>query len=109
MKNTVIILVSALALVACSADNGDTRETQSIQNICTSDTVQERSAFILQCIGNGNPKSDEEPEDWIGKCETFAENLWCPKTSVKIVQTAYNCDGISCWWRDSNVQPIYSK
>ena len=33
--------------------------------------------FALTCIENANPKSDEEPEDWIDKCQNMAMNLLC--------------------------------
>ena len=37
----------------------------------------EQSKFVLECIKNGNPKSDEEPEDWIYMCKTMSLSMFC--------------------------------
>ena len=38
---------------------------------------KEQAVFVLECIKNANPKSDEEPEDWIGDCKTMSNDLFC--------------------------------
>lgn len=44
-----------------------------------SEHMQEGAQFIQDCIANANPKSDEEPEDWIRHCEHMMQNLYCKK------------------------------
>lgn len=36
------------------------------------------SESFLKCVFNANPKSDEEPEDWIPKCAEYTREAWCP-------------------------------
>lgn len=44
------------------------------------DVVQNnRASFILECIKNGNPQADEDPEDWIPLCEEMSIHLYCHK------------------------------
>jgi len=65
-----LILSSLLLFVGCS-------DRYYVHDAVTCDKpskelAAKREKFILTCIKNGNPKSDEEPEDWIGKCENMA-------------------------------------
>jgi hypothetical protein len=73
--------------IGCSDKNdpvqGDKRDVYSMENVCLSDTSKDRHDFILDCIKNGNPYSDEEPEDWITECEEMAENLYCLDMTVR--------------------------
>lgn len=54
-------------------------ESQTMEIYCSETTINDRSNFILDCIKNANPKSDEEPEDWIKICEEIGESLYCKK------------------------------
>lgn len=77
IKLLVIGLVGVL-LTGCSSEEGMQRVITDYEKHCTQDTMTKRAEFILSCIENGNPKSDEEPEDWIGKCKEMAEDTYCP-------------------------------
>ncbi len=35
------------------------------------------SVWILHCIEKANPKSDEDPEDWVKQCQRTAEEIHC--------------------------------
>jgi len=48
---------------------------------CTDESRASRGQFILDCIRNGNPKSDEEPEGWINICKSLAESTLCDTES----------------------------
>ena len=37
----------------------------------------EQNAWVLGCLEAANPKSDEEPEDWIGECLYMATMQFC--------------------------------
>ena len=55
--------------------------------------------FILQCLKNTNPNSDEEPEDWMYICEHIADNTYCTKQQVKITYSK-PCSG--CYREEIN-------
>lgn len=64
-------------LIGCSSS--DVVFTRTIQS-CDNSTTEKRAQFTLECIENANPKSDEEPEDWIMICKTMAEATYCKNT-----------------------------
>lgn len=97
MKISTIILLS-LSLIACSTEY---RTVQEIRIICNDSTVEKRASFTLQCINNANPKSDEEPEDWIKQCQTMAEGIYCDKTPVVVEEMK----PAGSYWRDIKVTP----
>ena len=77
----------------------ETRIIQKEEQICSSDTKKDRASFILQCLANANPKSDEEPEDWIRECQVMAEQTYC---DIKTFQVQQKCNRIlhkgDCRW-----------
>lgn len=74
----LFILFFVVGLTGCS-DNIKVEK----EFICSGDSVEDRSSFILQCLANANPKSDEEPEDWITLCERMAERAYCETAQFK--------------------------
>ncbi len=96
MKYTIIITLFLLS--AC--DYKSERVIAGMRFICNEASTDNRASFINQCIKNANPKSDEEPEDWIWICQEMAEQTYCPKISVTIRQ-ARNCSG--CAWFDTSI------
>lgn len=98
------LLLLAL-LVGCDQfEFGDTYTTKRTDNRCADDTVESRADFTLQCIENANPKSDEEPEDWILKCQTMATNLYCPKVSVLVDHQCLLAQGCSSIYSMSEIE-----
>jgi len=94
MGKTLLALLVIVSLIGC----GRTYETvHKWENNCTSETVEARSLFILQCIANANPKSDEEPEDWIRKCQFMAEDTYCKKEEFAITYSSATGSGI---WKE---------
>jgi hypothetical protein len=75
MKILFITLTLLLALTGCGKDYTN----YAIEPDCSEVESEPRASFILACLQNANPKSDEEPEDWIRQCETMAENAYCPQ------------------------------
>lgn len=70
----IITMIIFLMLVGCS----DYEEViQITDNHCTAESKAERAGFILQCVQGANPKSDEEPEDWLRVCQGMAEDTYC--------------------------------
>lgn len=63
---------------------------------------QKQAEFILKCIENANPKSDEEPEDWITICQAMSEDLFCTISKRatywenNMFSADINCDCASC-------------
>ena len=96
------ILIALLCVVGCT-NKEDERQIERMRNHCEPDTVDLRANFILQCINNGNPKSDEEPEDWITKCQDMAEDTYCPKKTYKITQRCGSNSG--CLWYEVDAKP----
>lgn len=45
---------------------------------------KQQSEFILDCIKNANPKSDEEPEDWIYMCKNMSLDLFCNSNEIPV-------------------------
>lgn len=64
---TPIMLV--VALTACEAFE----EKAIVKRICVDKTSS--AEWILKCIKNGNPMSDEEGEDLVKQCEWSANSL----------------------------------
>ena len=51
----------------------------------------EKRDWILDCIKNANPQSDEKPEGWIGMCSNMAKDQFCP-----MVPAVYDFHWIAC-------------
>lgn len=92
MRRIVILLIVSIVLCSCGEFDSE-RTIERARYICSSDTVKDRADFTLDCIKNANPKSDEEPEDWIYKCKTMADETFCSLITVSIKQsrTCRNC------------------
>lgn len=106
-KKSALYFIAALALSACGGQEGTVRVYEKYATHCDADSKQERAGFILQCIENANPKSDEEPEDWILKCQRMAEETLCDKAVVEITEVCDRSDifrtRCSSWaWRELN-------
>lgn len=52
-------------------------ESITVEKYYHSCNSAEQSKFILTCIKNANPKSDEEPEDWLYQCKNISLDLYC--------------------------------
>lgn len=91
MKTALII---ALVLMAGCSDK--TKVIQKMEFYCESDTKRERATFILMCLNNANPKSDEEPEDWIHQCEDMSNELYCEERLYNITRF----QPANSYWRD---------
>jgi hypothetical protein len=44
---------------------------------CDPAGAERRAVFVIDCITAANPKSDEEPEDWLHICEAMAKRSLC--------------------------------
>jgi hypothetical protein len=82
---------------------------------CDPSTTEKRASFILDCIERANPKSDEEPEDWLYYCQRFATDLYCPlvpafrvasKKSRDCVDAAEPHEIAACEGRFANRPPV---
>ncbi|MCP4262922.1 MAG: hypothetical protein GY774_36240 [Planctomycetes bacterium] len=83
IKRALCIL--PLFLVGCD-DAPKYRTYHELEHVCAADTVPARAEFTLQCIANANPKSDEEPEDWIRLCLEMAVDTYCELQSYKVTE-----------------------
>ena len=99
---TLGIILVALLCTACTNPD-ETRVFLKTDNYCKKDTTQKRVDFILQCIANANPKSDEEPEDWIRECQWMAEDTFCDKAVFEVTER-YG-DSSRCHWCEVSRRP----
>lgn len=83
------------AIIGCT-DPDRTYVKLKYEPLCDPSTVEQRSSFVLRCIKNGNPVSDEEPEDWIPLCQEMAEEVYCPLVAVYITKKCGSSSG--CNW-----------
>ena len=70
------IVVIALAVLGCGK-----RPVHDYDWVCEEKTQEARRDMIVKCLEGANPKSDEEPEDWIDKCAQMATANYCKKVS----------------------------
>lgn len=91
-------LCVAFLLVGCGP--GEIRERQKTFVECDQTTAERRSEFILRCIEGGNPKSDEEPEDWMPLCMRKADDLFCPKKAYVVTEQDQGS-----WWMEISRRP----
>ena len=94
-----IFIAALLPIVGCESDRTINRNDP----ICDHSTVDKRAEFTLSCISNANPKSDEEPEDWIRLCQKMAIKNYCPSKPVTVIQNRV-CN--QCPWVDESVKII---
>lgn len=93
-KLIIATVVSLFILSGCS--KGETRVVEKQAHHCTQESSKERADFILQCINNANPKSDEEPEDWIRHCQYIAEETLCEEKTMLITEECLA--NLGCVW-----------
>ncbi|MCP4100529.1 MAG: hypothetical protein GY750_03760 [Lentisphaerae bacterium] len=97
------VCLSALLVGGCSSQEGEMRSFTKNTTHCDLTSADKRSDFILQCLKNANPESDEEPEDWIRQCQTMAEQTICPIRQVEITEECRRSTFGSCdYWREFN-------
>lgn len=77
MKYIPILLAMALG---CS-DQGHV----IVKQVCSPESVAQRSKFIIDCATAANPKSDEEGEDLVIQCERTAKNLFCTEAKAAYI------------------------
>ena len=95
------VALTVLLLAACS--KGELRSLEKNAHHCAMESSEKRADFILQCIKNANPKSDEEPEDWIQKCQRMAEETLCPEVTMVITERC--ASDMGCFWIEVNRKP----
>jgi len=86
-----------LFVLGCTYEVPKKRVIKRNRIVCEKNTISERANFILNCIKNANPKSDEEPEDWIEICKKMAETIYCNK---KLIDVTYYKFSSSDYWRE---------
>jgi len=114
MKSGKILIVGCLCLLVaglsgCGDPEGTQRSLTVSRHHCTPNTAQQRADFILRCVEGANPKSDEEPEDWIRHCQYMAEQTLCDKQTLSLVERCANGDPLfgSCHrWEEVTRKPI---
>ena len=100
MRKGLIVCFMCLLAAGCSE-----RTIVEVDFVCEEDMTEKIAAFTLRCIEGANPKSDEEPEDWIKLCPEMAEKTYCRETQVEFTQWR-DCSG--CAWRTSKKREISS-
>lgn len=97
MKIFFLILIPIFVLFVCGCNSEPRyRSVEKEQIICDDSTIEKRAEFILTCLKNANPKSDEEPEDWILKCQKMAEDTYCKRKIMLTRQVKYP----GGYWKD---------
>jgi hypothetical protein len=93
-----LLVIVVLVLSGCSGEEIGYK----VKNVydCSEDIDQARAVFLLNCIKNANPNSDEEPEDWLYICERISLNTYCPKKQVRY-QVKRSC--FMCAWYETGV------
>jgi len=105
MKKYLILLLISILFYSCTTEN-ELRTREKGAFFCEKETRKERSEFILKCIENANPKSDEEPEDWIKDCQKIAEETICEFKTIIITERCSSRTG--CFWLEVNRRPKQS-
>ena len=95
-------LLALVLLSGCSEppDYTETRSRLISEQACPVEVADSRADYMLQCIKNANPKSDEEPEDWLYVCKNMANDLYCKDATYRVTeQCAQNTYGNNrCSW-----------
>ncbi len=97
MKLKILLgLLVVLVMMGCDDGRYPLIETREIwENVCHDSTIDKRAKYIIDCLNAANPKSDEEPEDWMYICKNQADDLFCKRKTVKKTLRS-NCNG--CGW-----------
>ena len=105
MKKIILLLI--IFVVSCNERYvGGVLETL----VCKDKTMKSRRTFILKCIKNANPKSDEDPEDWIMLCNTMALDIYCKtKTQHSFKLITYSGESLSPWIDRSKAKLVRQK
>lgn len=93
----IIFVALLFALIGCD-DYPQYRNIKAMRKICSDEDIPKKASFILECLKNSNPKSDEEPEDWMPICERMAEKTFCKKETFNVTQRT-DCN--QCSWQDT--------
>ena len=72
--NLVPCLIAVLFLSGC--DSSHPNEWPAYENVIPQENRAAAAAWILECVKNANPHSDEEPEDNIAQAERTAKTLF---------------------------------
>jgi len=99
MMSRLILVLIMVFCASCGEYVPEVRTIVKVGNSCTEESKSDRASFILQCIQNANPKSDEEPEGWIKICQKMAEDTLCEARRVELEQTKL-CG--YCSWTTAN-------
>lgn len=84
MKRIIICLI---VVMVCNC------EVYRVTNFRVSnEKIEETAEFILTCIKNGNPMSDEEGEDLVAQCDRTANDLFT-EVSYKMHVSLEKYDG----------------
>jgi hypothetical protein len=75
-----ILVLAVAASIGAFLCVQDEFRTVQVEDVNCHESNERRASFILQCIENANPKSDEEPEDWLYICERMSIDLYCKTT-----------------------------
>lgn len=88
--NKIWLFSLTLLLVACGGDPHYYTE-QELRYYCPDKVKEKVKDYSLGCMEAANPRSDEEPEDWIYICRSDAIKLYCEERTVII--TKFNPNG----------------
>jgi len=87
-------IASIILLAACGEPwQPPPPRAATVQRCVSQEDRDKLSDFVSMCIRDANPKSDEEPEDWIKQCESTGISMICPIVPAVSVK---RCD--TCWW-----------
>lgn len=93
MKQLLFVSSVFLAISVIGCDKKSPPEPVYQERLTTVITAEARQ-WILDCIKNGNPMSDEEGEDLVRQCEVSGKSLFKndkkEKTCWRITKTKYN-------------------
>lgn len=94
MKHTILFLL--VTLTGC----GDHPRTPRLiyKPDCSPQETEKLANWMLECIKRANPKSDEEPEDWILQCERTGKRTLCSSVPAVRFQTCHSCtwNSVAC-------------
>ena len=84
-----VVLITLALMLGCE----DPPQAPNLTTVleCREEHKEKLAPWILECIANANPKSDEEPEDWIGRCEGMGRRTLCDQIPALRYQTCGSC------------------
>lgn len=65
--------------------------SEMIQACVTDKDKETLRTWMSECISGANPKSDEEPEDWIRQCERTGVRTICPTVPAVRFDSCKSC------------------